>query len=131
MKPKTQELGKLLVDSGDVVCFSLDNVDRLAERLGLSTDEVLRRYEGVACQLNEDGVYGVDTATAVRTDGGTHSVVVIGADENFLRLLGADEPTLREFLQAHPRYGELGKGDSFNEQVFKELVAEYKAKLLG
>ena len=132
MKVKATELGRLLVDAGDVVCFSYDQVMRLAEKLGISDDALIRRYEGVACNFGADGNYGVDSLTAVTTEGKTHPVVMIGGDpETFLRFLHDGEQGFSEFYKSHPKYAQVGKGDQFNRAVFNEIVAEHAAKLRG
>jgi len=132
MKPKANELGRLLVDAGDVVCFSYDQVMRLAEKLGISDDALIRRFEGVACNFGADGNYGVDSLTAVTTDGKTHPVVMIGGDpETFLRFLGDDEQGFGEFYKAHPKYAQVGKGEQFNRELFDTIVKEHAAKLLA
>ena len=129
---KNRELGRLLVDTGDVVCFSMDSVIRLAERLDISEDALIARYDGVECNFSSDGNYGVDTLTAINQDGSTHSVVMIGGKpDEFLRFLNEDEPTFSDFYTSHPRYPEVGKGENFNRQVFDEIIADYRKKLLG
>ena len=129
---KNKELGRLLVDAGDVVCFSMDSVIRLAERLNISEDDLIARYEGVECDFRSDGNYGVDTLTAINQDGSTHSVVMIGGKpDEFLRFLNENEPTFHASSTSHPRYPEVDKGENFNRQVFNEISADYRKQLLG
>jgi hypothetical protein len=129
---RSRELGKIIVDAGDIVCFSIDDLMRLAEKLGVSEETLIQRYNGVKCGFGADGNYGVDSLTAVNVDGGTYSVVMLGGDpEKFLRFLGKDDPTFTEFYKAHERYLEVGTGDQFNQDVFDLIAAEYKAKLVA
>lgn len=129
---RSSELGKITVDAGDIICFSIDDLMRLAEKLGVSEETLIQRYNGVKCNFGADGNYGVDSLTAVDVDGGTYPVVLIGGDpEKFLRFLGKNDPTFGEFYKNHPRYAEIGKGDNFNRELFDLIAAEYKAKLLA
>lgn len=129
---KHRELGKIAVDAGDIVCFSMDSVMRLAEKLGVSEDTLIKRYDGVECGFRADGNYGVDSLTAVDVEGKTYSVVMIGGDpEKFLRFLGNEDQTFHEFYTNHPRYAEVGKGEKFNRELFDIIAAEHGAKLIG
>jgi len=129
---RNQELGKLSVDAGDVVCFSMDSVMRLAEKLGVSEDTLIQRYDGVECGFAADGNYGVDSLTAVDVDGRTYSVVLIGgAPEKFKRFLSEGDSTFHEFYTGHARYSEVGKGEQFNRNLFDAIAAEYRTKLIS
>lgn len=129
---RSNELGKIAVDAGDIVCFSMDSVMRLAEKLGVSEDTLIKRYDGVECGFGADGNYGVDSMTAVDVDGKTYSVVMIGGEpDKFLRFLGETDPTFNDFYKGHPRYAEVGKGEQFNRELFDSIAAEYRKKLLG
>lgn len=132
MSVKNRELGRVLVDAGDVVVFSMDQILRLAEKLKISEDDLIRRYEGVSCDFNADGNYGVDRLFAVTNEGKTYPVVMIGSEpDKFLRFLGADEQSFHAFYENHPRKAEVGQGDEFKRDVFESIAAEYRAKLLG
>lgn len=129
---KSREMGRLLVDAGDVVCFSMESIIRLAERLGVSEEALIARYEGVQCGIANDGNYGVDRLTAVNQNGVTHSVVMIGGNpDEFLRFLNDNEQTFHEFYESHARHSEVGTGENFNREVFNEISADYRKKILG
>jgi hypothetical protein len=129
---RSHELGKITVDAGDIVCFSMDSVMRLAEKLGVSEDALIKRYNGVECGFGADGNYGVDSMTAVDVDGETYSVVMMGCEPGkFLRFLGETDPTFNEFYKGHSRYAEVGKGEKFNGELFESIALEYRAKLIG
>lgn len=127
-----EELGNLITDTGGIVCFSLENVIRLSKKLGISEDALIQRYEGVKCEFEDGGIYGVDILKAVNNDGSTHPVVMIGADpEKFIRFLGGDEQTFDDFYKSHHRYGEVGIGDQFNSELFEIIADEYRFQLLN
>lgn len=132
MPIKNRELGRVLVDAGDVVVFSMDAIMRLAERLKVSEDTLIQRYEGVSCQFGADGNYGVDRAFAVTQEGKTYPVVLIGAEpDKFKRFLEVDEQSFHDFYESHPRRAEVGQGDEFNRALFEEIAAEYRKVLLA
>lgn len=129
---RTNELGTLPIDE-DIVCFSLGNIQRLAERLGIDEDTLISRYNGVKCELGSDneGNYGIDAVTAIDDDGRTYPAVVIGVDvDKFKRFLQKDELTFKEFYNQHPRYQDVKSGENFNFDVFNEIVQEYKNKII-
>jgi hypothetical protein len=129
---RTHELGTLPIDE-DIVCFSAGNVQRLADRLGISQDTLISRYNGVQCELGSDseGNYGIDAVTAIDEDGRTYPAVVIGVDvDKFKRFLRQDELTFKEFYEKHPRHQDVGSGENFNLQVFEEIVQEYKVSVI-
>jgi hypothetical protein len=129
-QPRSRRLGSLVVDTGDVVCFSSDSVLRIIEALGGKVedyDAFIERFDGVRCGFHADGSYTVDQVTAVARSGATSAAVVIGGEGGqFQRLLREDEPTLEEFLSAHPRKEEMGTGKDFNSRVFRQLCDEYR-----
>ena len=128
---KNREIGRLLVDAGDVVCFSMDEVSRLAEKLGVSEDGLIARYKGVSCGFAADGNYGVDQLTAINTEGESYPVIMIGGDpEKFHRFLRDDEKDFNEFYKNHPRRAAIGTGKEFNHDLFEEVVQEYRDGLL-
>lgn len=132
MPIKNRELGRVLVDAGDVVVFSMDAIMRLAERLKVSEDTLISRYEGVSCEFGADGTYGVDRLFAVNDEGKTYPVVMIGGEpDKFLRFLGTDEQSFHDFYENHSRKAEVGEGETFNRALFEEIAAEYRAKLLA
>lgn len=129
MKPKSREVGRIPVDAGDVVCFSMDMVSRLAEEIGEDVDELIENYGGVPCGFAADGNYGVDQVTAVDSQGRTYPVVMVGAPQDLVRLLDEDEPTFTEFYRNHPRHKEIGHGGGFNKELFAEIAEEYRKKV--
>jgi len=132
MPVKNRELGRVVVDAGDVVVFSMDAVMRLAEKLKVSEDALIARYDGVACDFHADGTYGVDRLFAITKEGKTYPVVMIGGEpDNFLRFLGAGEQSFHDFYESHPRKAEVGEGEAFNRVIFEEIAAEYRKKLVG
>lgn len=132
MTVKSRELGRVVVDAGDVVVFSMDQIIRLAEKLKISEETLIQRYEGVACDFHADGTYGVDRLFAVNDEGKTYPVVMIGGEpDKFLRFLGADEQSFHDFYESHPRKAEVGEGETFNRALFEEIAAEYRRKLLA
>lgn len=132
MPIKNRELGRVLVDAGDVVVFSMDAIMRLAERLKVSEDTLIQRYDGVSCEFGADGTYGVDRLFAVNKEGKTYPVVMIGGEpDKFLRFMDADEQSFHDFYENHPRRAEVGQGETFNRGLFEEIAAEYRAKVLA
>lgn len=132
MPIKRKELGVISVDAGDVVCFSMDRCLDIAERLNMDVDTFIRRYGGVECDFRADGGYGVDKVTAVQDDGKTYDMVLIGADTARLRrFLTEDELNFHEFMEGHPRSGEIGSGEDFNHALFAEIAKEYHQKLIS
>lgn len=132
MSVKSRELGRVVVDAGDVVVFSMDQVMRLAEKLKISEDALIQRYEGVPLEFHADGTYGVDRLFAVTDEGKTYPVVMIGGEpDKFLRFLGVDEQSFHDFYENHPRKAEVGEGETFNRALFEEIAAEYRKKLLA
>jgi len=128
---RNKELGRVLVDAGDVVVFSMDQVMRLAEKLKIDESTLIARYEGVSCDFGADGTYGVDRLFAIDLQGKTYPVVMIGGEpDQFLRFLGHGEQTFHDFYEAHPRKAEVGQGETYNRAVFDEIAAEYRKKLL-
>jgi hypothetical protein len=133
-KPRSQRLGFLSVDTGDVVCFSSDDVLRIIEALGGTTEDYssfVERFDGIPCDFRADGRYSVDKLIAVANDGVIHDVVVIGGGDwkGFQRFLREEEPTLEEFLSGHPRKAEMGTGKSFRPGIFRQLCDEYRRQL--
>jgi hypothetical protein len=132
MPIKYKELGRVLVDAGDVVVFSMNDIIRLAEHLKVNEDVLIALYEGVVCQFDADGTYGVDRLVAVTEEGKTYPVVMIGGEpDKFLRFLGEREQTFHDFYENHPRRAEVSDGETFNRALFEEIAAEYRRKLLG
>jgi hypothetical protein len=123
------------VDTGDVVCFSSDDVLRILEALGGTVEDYnafVARFGGIPCGFHADGRYPVDRLIAVADDGKTRDVVVIGGDwKRFQRFLRAEEPTLDEFLDGHPRKADIGTGEGFRLAVFRRLCAEYRRQRMG
>jgi hypothetical protein len=131
MALKSKELGRIPVDAGDVVVFSRDMVDSLAEEIGEDGNDLIERCGGVLCNFQADGNYGVDQLTAVDNEGRTYPVVLIGANpDTFLRFLEATEPGFGEYYRQHPKFREVGQGNGFNKEVFAEIADEYRKKLL-
>lgn len=131
MPVKSKELGRVLVDAGDVVVFSMDQVMRLAERLKVDESTLIARYEGVSCDFGADGNYGVDRLFAITREGKTYPVVMIGGEpDKFLRFLGDGEQSFHDFYESHPRRAEVGEGEGFNRALFDEIAAEYRKRLL-
>lgn len=128
---KARELGIISVDAGDVVCFSMDEVIRMAgdpDRV----DNFIKRHRGVECEFRADGGYGVDQVTAVQQDGTTFDMILIGGDsKNLRRFLLQDEPSFHEFMESHPRRHEIGHGPAFSHDVFAEISKEYHEKLVS
>ncbi len=131
MTIKSEELGVIAVDAGDVVCFSMDSCLDIAERLNVDVDTFIRNYRGVECNFRAEGGYGVDQVIAVQKDGSTCDMVLIGGDiKNLRRFLTDDEPTFREFMDSHPRNQEIGFGENFKKDIFIEISKEYSQQLL-
>lgn len=131
MTIKSKELGVISVDAGDVVCFSMDSCLDIAERLNMGVDSFIRQFSGVQCDFRSDGGYGVDKVTAVQQDGSTCDMVLIGGDIKHLRrFLHEGEQGFSEFMDSHPRSGEIGFGSEFNKELFAEIVNEHRQKML-
>lgn len=126
---KSKELGRMSATTGDIVCFSLDSVRVLADKLKLSEDVLIERMGGVTCNFNSDDLIAVDEMNAVDVDGKVYPVVMIGAPQNIKRFLQPDEQTLKEFLDQHPRRGDVGAGADFNRSVYNEIVQEYRQRV--
>lgn len=132
MPIKARELGVISVDAGDVICFSMDEVLNMAERQNMDVDDFIRRYRGVECDFRADGGYGVDKVTAVQQDGKTYDMILMGGDtKNLRRFLLEGEPNFHEFMENHPRNGEIGSGPAFNHEIFEEISKEYHEKLVS
>ena len=98
---KSHELGVISVDAGDVICFSMDEVLRMAERQHMDVDDFISQHKGVECDFRSDGGYGVDKVIAVQQDGTTFDMVLIGGDvKNLRRFLLEEEPNFEEFVEA-------------------------------
>ena len=55
--PRRDSLGSLSVDTGDVVCFSSDDVLRIIEAIGASPDDYdafLKRFDGITCGFHAE-----------------------------------------------------------------------------
>jgi hypothetical protein len=131
MNIKSKELGVISVDAGDVVCLSMDCCLDIAKRLNMSVDNFIRNFRGVKCEFHSDGGYGVDKVTAVQQDGSTCDMVLIGGDtKNLRRFLNEDEQGFNEFMDSHPRNGEIGFGKEFNGELFAEIADEHRRQLL-
>lgn len=129
---QSRELGVISVDAGDVVCFSMDEVLKMAERRNMDVDDFIKRHRGVECDFRADGGYGVDKVTAVQQDGKTYDMILMGGDtKNLRRFLLEGEPSFHEFMESHPRHGEIGHGEDFNHEVFSEISKEYHEKLVS
>jgi len=128
---KRRELGVISVDAGDVVCFSMDRCLEMAERLDMDVDTFIRRFEGVECDFRADGGYGVDQVIAVQDDGKTYDMVMIGGDVRHLRrFLNEGEQDFHEFMESHPRAGEIGGGENFDHALFADIAKEYHQQLI-
>jgi hypothetical protein len=127
-----QRLGDIGVDTGDVVCFSSEQCLKIAERLGIDFNTLIKGYGGLECNFNSDGCYDVCKVFAVQKDGETYDMVLIGGDiQNFHRFLNHDEPTIDEFVDSHPKSEEIGCGKDFKIEIFNEVFAEYRQQLLS
>lgn len=125
---RSRELG---TSSADVVCFSANNLQRLADRLGVTFDALVHHYDGVSCGLGDEGYFGIDLMTAIDVDGNTNSVVMIGGRPNtFKRFLEETDQSFDEFYHAHPRYAEVGKDEQFNWELFGLISSQHRATLL-
>lgn len=133
-----KNLGKL--KATDVVCFSVEDIQRLAVRLRIHPDnfqELVQFYNGIPCRFNTNKAesFGLTKMTAIGVDGELSEVVAINLDtNNFLRFKRNDEPDFIEFFQAHPDYlfvcgGDDGDEDS--EQAYLQIEREYKEKILN
>lgn len=133
-RPRLTSLGKLSVDTGDVVCFSSDSVLRILRALGKDVnnyEEFLQQFDGVPCQFAADGSYHVEKMTAVHQKGESCDLVVIGDGmRTFRRFLRPDEPTFTEFFEAHPLRERVGQGPMYRPRVFARIAKEYRQKLL-
>lgn len=98
---KTRELGVLLVDAGDIVCFSKDDLLILAATMGTSYEALVQRFNGIACELNANGGYGVESIEMVG-ESGKREVIVIGGGDDFAQFVAnelypsGDEETKHE-----------------------------------
>jgi hypothetical protein len=84
------QLGLVKVDAGDVVVFSLDQVMKMAHKMGYNpidgVDKFIARYQGVECGFGADGGYGVDRVTIVAENGEEYDGVLIGGPEGNVTL---------------------------------------------
>lgn len=112
------------------VCFPISKVNRFANRMGYDTETFIEGFDGV--KLGDESGFDLHELTAIDNDGNTTSVFAIGIiPANFNRFLLENEQTFAEFYQSHPRFREVGSGESFNEMLFDVIVAEHKQKLMG
>ena len=89
---KQEYLGRLVVDAGDVVCFSVDSVMKMMKEMGYKNppeevEDFIDRFDGVECGFDADGVYGMDKVTAVDEDDNEFEAVLIGAPNNTVKIL--------------------------------------------
>lgn len=122
----SNELGILSVDQ-DVVIFSKDRLDEIAEELDMSTTSLIEKYEGVSCGFTSDGGYRIHRLHSVLTTGKVvETVVITGCAnfEDFLRFLQDGEPTFYQFLKTHPKY-------DGNGSAYKEIAEEYRRMLIS
>ena len=133
MTIKSKELGVISVDAGDVVCFSMDRCLDIADRLNMSVDNFIGNFSGVKCEFRSDGGYGVNKVTAVDLVGSTCDMVLIGGavPKNLRRFLNEGEQDFNEFMDSHPRNGEIGFGKEFNRELFAEIAYEHRRQLLN
>ncbi len=83
MPIQRREVGKIVVDAGDVVCFSVDAVMRIMRKLKLGEhqyDDFVKQYKGIECGFGADGVYGVDEVTIVQGEDEYTGVLIGGPD---------------------------------------------------
>ena len=132
MNIKSKELGVISVDAGDVVCFSMDRCLDIAKRLNMSVDNFIGNFSGVKCEFRSDGGYVVNKVTAVDLVGSTCDMVLIGGAviKNLRRFLKKGEQDFNEFMDSHPRNGEIGFGKEFNRNLFAEIACEHRQQLL-
>lgn len=129
---KFKNLGSILVDVGDVVSFSFDSCMDIAEKLNMDVHKFIRTFSGVECDFRADGCYDVNKVAAVQNNGDTYDMVLIGGDiENFRRFLNDGEEEFSDFFKSHPRKSELGSGDNYNQDLFDQILEEYKQRLLN
>lgn len=130
---KSKNLGCLSVDAGDVVCFSMDSVIKLASLLGRGfgnsrlgdvhsqsndIDEFIKEHEGVCCEFGCDGGYGVNRVHIISPEGECYDGVLIGGCPGPIRLLPDSLPSYGEFVD--PR---LDSWEKLSED-YKNLMVE-------
>lgn len=90
--------------SGGVGVLDLADVGRIAERLGVRSEELGREFGIVEVRVGE-GRLGVDRAEAVHSNGLVYPCAVIGVyPDTFERFLGESDMTIDDFVSA--RYGD-------------------------
>ena len=123
---KQKEL--LRSSTGDVVCFSMANIQKLAGKLKVDEEVLIQRLHGVVCPSSEIGESAIDEMSAVGPAGDVYPVFVIGLRGKVKRFLTEGEPDMDEFLQSHPRFGEIGTGATFNPLILEQLEEEYRSR---
>lgn len=112
------------------VCFPITKVERFAKRMGFDPETFIECFDGV--KIGTKNGFDLHELVAIDNDGTTNSIVAIGiVPESFNRFLREDEQTFTEFYESHPRFPEVGRGQSFNEGLFDSIVAEHKQRLMG
>lgn len=121
---KNTEIGQISVDTTSIVFFSMDSINEIAVKLGIDSSTLIEFYDGVKCDFNSDGEYGIDRVTAVNDDGTTNSIIIIGNNcETFKRLLNDDEPTFEEFYKTH-------EGNKDDPEWWNTVVNDYKKLIM-
>lgn len=133
---KSESLGVLSVDCGDVVCFSMDSVINMAcGTQGYSSDilsRFLKKHQGIECKFHSDGGYKVEQVTCVDDEGNTYKAVLVGApNDRVVRLLQEDEQDYLDFYSNHPEQDKVGMGTNFNKEIHRKISDDHKEYIRG
>ena len=126
---KSTELGEISESDGLVV-MPIESIEHMALKLNKCLDDFFDEYEVIDCDLSQHEDYSIKRCYAVDDEGSTYPVVVIGAPDNFQRLLTKDEQNFLEFFEEHQNKVNVGQGNSFNEEVYTGIVNDFKNRIL-
>lgn len=131
MRIRNEENGVFPTVSGDIAVFNIEMIDLIAERIGVSRDELLSDYGGVQAHVGKAKLVGVDTVHSVLNDGVVvPSVLINSYPDDLKRFLRPEEKTYQEFREeAMRRWDE--DIEAANNYNFAKMEQDYTNYVLG
>jgi len=131
MRVRSEEAGIVPTFSGDIAVFNIEMIDLIAERIGVSRDDLLNDYAGVQAHVGANKLVGVDTVHSVLNDGiVVPSVLINSYPDDLKRFLTPEEKTFKEFREeAMQRWDE--DIEAANNYNFAKLEQDYTNYVLG
>lgn len=127
---KTTHIGQIHSDLDQIVIFSLDEFQRVADKLNMAVDEVIEEYDGIQFPLAEGVGQHVNLVHVVTTSGEVVDAALIGSNPaEIVRFLEPDEMNWDEYLKSHQDYPLLGTGEHFSEEIWQDIRNEYISTL--